>query len=240
MSTDTFIHISSHGENMNSFHKWKRYYYINVDYNPITDNVVQDIVNVNNTLVSSWSYGEPNAEEIKHYDTLTYHDILTYPPGLWWVDFMSCKMCKMRYEYELKKMKNGEYVWKRGKCLRHYFVSHLLSIIDVIDNKPRELEITLKTFTMSINTNNYEYIIYGNRDYTIVNTKYKGKQYSFKYNNHANAYPYISTYNKVLEAVFNMLRYYVIALVDIANNNIECCNVVATINNKTYEIKVKE
>ena len=236
MNEDIYIRISSHGENMNSFHKWKRMYYIDVDYSLSlpSDNIAQNIVDVNNVLISQYSYDEPTTEKINGYD------ILTYPSGLWWINFNTCKMCKMRYEYELQKIKHGEYVWKRGKCLRHYFISHLLSTIDVIDNKPRELEITPKTISASINTNNYAYVIYGNKDYAIVNVNYKGKQYSFKYNNHANAYPYVSTYNKRIEAIFDMLKHYAIVLTDVVNNSINCCNVVAKINGKTYEIQPKE
>jgi hypothetical protein len=156
-----------------------------------------------------------------HIEPEDWQSVLMLLTGMWsmpmagaehtWWERYSCKDCKQRYEYELSKWKKGEYAWRRGMCLRHYFIRHLADIAPqepehLLDNRPVYIEMTPEKIVFEIATNNYQYHIDLDRDKAVVNITYKGKEYIFSYRNHTNAYPLLSSYAYILKSIMETIH----------------------------------
>jgi hypothetical protein len=237
----TRIHIYSYGRNLGSKYYFKRYYQVNVDYTveSPSNNHLENIINANNTLVNTWSPLPPHIEKTYGFDMLTYVE------RLWWVEYKQCKMCKRHYEIALQKWKRNVVQIrspdiKHTLCFRHYVVKHISEINHAIDNKFREVTITPEYAIARIITDNYDYNIDADRNKAIMHINYKGKGYTFTYNNHVNAFPYASSYDMILSGLFEMLRQYVIIISRVLNNERQQYNVKLVINGEKHEIKAEE
>jgi hypothetical protein len=129
---------------------------------------------------------------------------------VWW-EYLPCAMCKRRYEYEMQKWKNGEYVWRRGMCLRHYFVRHLEEIVPrepehLLDNRPISIVANNAVIRFNIETVNYKYDVKVTREVADMTVEYKGRTYRFAFRNHPNAYPLISSYAYILSLAIKTMH----------------------------------
>jgi hypothetical protein len=127
-----------------------------------------------------------------------------------WFYHKQCEYCHKRFEYVLSKIKSKEYVWKRTKCFRHYFLEHLDELIKVyitggLGNREKFVayNIPSKLITAKISTVDYDYNILINSTEAKVTVNYKGKHYMFRYNNHSNAFPFKSSYQYLIAIVNN-------------------------------------
>lgn len=230
------IKIESHGENLGSNRVSKRYYYMDITYTPPSDNVIEGLINVYNMLVSTWSIYEPVDDHFYGYH------FKAFSAGLWWVHVKECVFCKKRYESFLTKWINGNipvrsFDDKKLLCLRHYVVQHLWSI-NIIDNKERRIEVTPTTITASLSTNNYKWDISVTREKAIMVVTKGEKKYTFTYKNHANAYPYASSYDEIVSTIFDFLRKYIIEVIKAIKEPSDY-NVIMTINGRRYEAFAK-
>jgi hypothetical protein len=183
MEQELKLKIQKHGERMNAIKPERRYLYL---------------------------YVEP--EDWRTAIALTT-SIWSLPPAVkrvWWEQH-SCAMCRKRHEYELSKWKAGEYAWRRGMCMRHYLVKHLGEIIPtepdhLLDNRPINIMASQDRIVFETATNSYQYRIDINKEEAISNVTYKGKEHVFKYRNHTNAYPMMSSYAYILSLVIETMH----------------------------------
>jgi hypothetical protein len=115
-----------------------------------------------------------------------------------WYKFNICKYCAQRVKYEHERFVEGKWVWNRRYCMRHYLIEHLHEITtydDLIEsNRYVELHVSKERILFDTKTVNYDYSIAINRRNATINVDYKGRVYTFKYNNHLNSLPFSSSY----------------------------------------------
>ena len=131
-------------------------------------------------------------------------------PDMWW-EHIPCAFCRQRVEYEIKTWQTGKHVWRRGMCLRHWFVHHLSTTTpsepsDLMSNRPISITADTAAITYSIKTANYEYHIRLNRELAQMDVNYKGKMYRFSFKNHLSGFPHISSYMNILIDAYNVLE----------------------------------
>ena len=186
------IKLSKYGKGMNSKYPERRYMYLYIE--PFDNNDMEaginKAINILNSLLAAWS---PPAQ----YRFLR--------PDMWW-EHVSCSYCRNRVAYENEKWINGEYFWRRGLCIRHWFVYHLSLIIpdephDLISNRLLGVAANVNRIIFNTETINYKYNIEIDREKANMTVDYKGKTYRFTYRNHISGHPYISSY---INIVFDM------------------------------------
>jgi len=180
--------IKKYGRGMNSRQFERRWLYLNIQpFDNDLESGINKVVDVLNSLLEVWT---PPANPLNFFR-----------PDMWW-EHNACTYCKRRAEYELKKWLAGEHVWRRGVCMRHWFVHHLTMIVphepfDLISNQP--ISITAGSIVLfNIETVNYKYNIRLTKQLAEMTVDYKGTLYKFTYRNHMNSYPYISSYMNIL------------------------------------------
>jgi hypothetical protein len=141
-----------------------------------------------------------------------------FRPDMWW-EYVSCGHCRQRAEYELKMWQANKYVWKRGMCLRHWFVYHLSMIVpdepgDLISNQPISITADDKAIAFKIATANYKYDIQIDKERAEMKVDYKGRSYKFTYRNHLNGFPLISSYMNILFDAYNTMEVFKTFLTD--------------------------
>ena len=127
------------------------------------------------------------------------YEYVAYEP---WFYKVRCEHCYRRFLYEHEKLKNGEWVWKRSMCLRHYILDHLNKLKTTDTNRPRALVIENDKAFAIIESVNYRYKIEIDIEKATIRLRYKGKEYVFTYRNHTNAYPYMSSYQFIRALMF--------------------------------------
>jgi hypothetical protein len=163
--------VVKYGKGMNSPKPYRRNLYIKV-----YPNLSEAISNLKN-LVLSWEFET------------------TYPEP--WYHYKQCDMCVRRVKYEFEKFTQGKWVWNRRYCMRHYLIKHLNDILDtdaIESNRYLEIYVSKDLLMLSTKTNKYDYNVEINRKYAVIDVIYKGTRYTFRYNNHLNALPYLSSY----------------------------------------------
>jgi len=212
---DGGVAIQKYGRGMNSKKFERRYMYLHIK--PFDSNLetgVPKAVAALDAVLVAWS---PPAR------------LSFFRQDMWWYH-VPCSYCKRRAEYEIEKWKAGEYVWKRGMCMRHWFVHHLSMIVpdepsDLISNQPISVAADDKAIVFKIATANYKYDIKITKEVAEMAVNYKGKVYRFAYRNHLDGYPLISSYMNILFDVYGAMESFKIFLTDYVlkhrlNNNL--------------------
>jgi len=191
------IQIRKYGRNMNSKKFERRWLYLYIE--PFDDSDLERGINkavdALNTLIVAW---RPPARS-------SY-----FRPAMWW-EHIPCVYCRRRAEYELKRWLAGEYVWRRGMCLRHWFIYHLSAIMpdeagDLISNQPINVVADSKTIMLNIETVNYKYNVKITKELAEAEVNYKGTTYKFTYRNHMGGFPYISSYMNIVFDAYGLLE----------------------------------
>jgi hypothetical protein len=185
------LEVKTWGERINSPRPERRYLY----YELLIDNNRVEPNNIDHNIIDIIRR-EIRREEVE------------MPGEKPWFLIRQCEYCYKRAQYVINKVKNGEYVWRRMYCLRHYFLLHLDFIDLAYSNKEQHIKysFTDKTIYAKIQTNNYKYDIFINTNKAIANINYKGKQYVFTYSNHINAFPLSSSYQYLLKITNKITR----------------------------------
>lgn len=241
------MYIYSHGEYLQSTYPRRRDYYIMLKYEYFTSSItpsnndLENIIHTNNELIVKWSSKLPTHEEIIYHNNneLKEYYLLVYTHRPWWIEYNQCKMCRRKFEHEQEMWINQMSLFRpfediETMCMRHYLIKFLLDISYVVRNSPIELQISPNKFYLIIRTGDDTYKIDGTREKAILHAKYRNKEYTFTYRNHANAYPYASSYDMILFMIFSMIRQYILIVSDVINNKARPYNVIASINNKIY------
>lgn len=177
---DVEARVVKYGKSMNSPKAYRRELYIEVQ----PDLLSEAILILKNTMLS-WEFDTPGLEP--------------------WYKYVPCKYCSIRTRYEHGKFVKGEWVWNRRFCMRHYLIEHLYEISSygelIESNRYVELFVSNQKITLNTMTTNYDYSIAIDREKAIVNVLYKGRSYTFKYNNHLNALPFSSSYLTLINAI---------------------------------------
>jgi len=212
----TAIQIRKYGRGMNSKRFERRYMYLHIQpFDSDLETGISKAVGALNTMLVAW---KPPA--IARF----------FRPDMWW-EHTSCDHCRQRAKYEIEKWKAGEYVWKRGMCMRHWFVYHLSAITpdepgELISNQPIDIAADGETIAFKIATTNYKYDIKITKELAEMTVNYKGKVYRFTYRNHLNGYPLISSYMNILFDVHGVMEVFKMFLVDYVLRRNLLCNVI--------------
>ena len=196
----TQITVKKYGKGMSSRQFERRWLYLNIQFDQPSYNDLEKVINkavdALNTLASVWM---PPAKSLNFFR-----------PDMWW-EHNVCQQCRQRAEYELRKWQAGEYVWRRGVCMRHWFVHHLTMIVpneplDLVSNQPISITADKSSILFNIETVNYKYNIRLTKMAAEMAVNYKGKEYRFTYRNHMHGYPYISSYMNILFDVHGVME----------------------------------
>jgi hypothetical protein len=131
-------------------------------------------------------------------------------PDMWW-DHAPCHYCQRRMEYEVKMWQAYMYVWRRNMCLRHWFVHHLSMIVPsepehLISNRPISITASDRLIQFDIETVNYRYRVWLNKERAEMEVEYKGKTYRYSFRNHMRGYPFLSSYMNIVIDVVTTLE----------------------------------
>ena len=137
---------------------------------------------------------------------------------------IQCKQCTERKEKEQK----GEATWQRGLCMRHYLVQHLHEVVNYFmhDNKVAVLEITPSEIGFSTMTCNYVYDVLINDKRASLRCEYKDSVYTFSYRNHSNAWPNLSSYLYIVNAIAEASKKFYDELMRAKNNQSTWYNLI--------------
>jgi hypothetical protein len=176
------MEIRKYGERMNSPRLERRNLYLEI--HPFTS--LSDTTSTLQNLQKLWEFESPNLDP--------------------WYRYQQCQYCIRRAKYEIEQFSKGEWCWNRRFCLRHYLVEHLVDITlsyrDVIEsNRTVFLDISPQSVLLLTGSHNYKYHVEVSRQYANVEVEYKGKKYTFRYNNHANSLPFASSYVVLLYVI---------------------------------------
>jgi hypothetical protein len=199
------IQIRKYGRGMKSKKFERRYMYLHIqpfDSDDLETGISKAVATLNTMLVA-W---RPPA--IARF----------FRPDMWW-EHVSCSFCKRRAEYEVEKWKAGVYAWRRGMCMRHWFVYHLSVITpdepsELVSNQPISIIATSDRIMFSIETINYKYNIQIDKERAKMKVNYKGKLFEFTFRNHLNGYPLISSYMNILFDAYGTLEVFKTFLTD--------------------------
>ena len=172
--------VKKWGEKMNSPHPHRRNLFFDIQPETLKNAVIELKI-----LLGQWDYDFRSE---------------------WWVNYVQCKQCKSRQEYEISKFRKCEWVWNRRYCMRHYLVFHLVELLsseNIESNRCFEFSISKQHMNIKLSSNNYDYDVAINRSKATLLCEYKGTKYTFTYNNHTNSLPYASTYYTLLRAVWS-------------------------------------
>jgi hypothetical protein len=183
------VHIRKYGVKMNSPDPTRANLFIEIQ--PF--NSIPTVISTLQNLDTLWEYRVP------FMDT--------------WYRYQQCMYCLQRAKYELEKFKEGVWYWNRRWCMRHYLIEHLGDILGykavIESNRPVDFYISRTQIKLVTGSNNYKYHIEISRQYAVMAVDYKGSRYVFKYNNHANALPFASSYVALLHEVKRIVRHFV-------------------------------
>jgi len=200
------MHILKYGRGMNSPKPHKRNLFIEIK--PLEVAVTKEVLRV-------------VAGELKNLVRIWDYDV----PGKPWYKYRECSACLNRQAYEHTRFENSEPFWKRGFCWRHYLIEHLDDLVgldpyDLVENNRRiEINADKQTITFRLATNNYDYDVTITRTQALLECTYKNnKRFTFKYNNHAKAFPFASSYLVILQSVLTAIHNFALYFEAVANN----------------------
>jgi hypothetical protein len=174
------VRVVKYGRGMNSRKPERRNLYVEIQPDDLAD-AKGALIN----LVNTWKFDTPSLDV--------------------WYTVIPCKACVRRVSYEHEKFIKGEWVWNRRFCMRHYLIEHLFKISGydelIESNRYVELSVSKERIFLGTRTVNYDYSIAIDRRSAIMSVVYKGRTYTFRYNNHLNALPLASSYLNLLETV---------------------------------------
>jgi hypothetical protein len=229
---EPMVSIRKYGRGMNSEKPERRYLFLSVE--PFDDGDLERGIRLAtdaiNKLLAMWD--PPIRREFLR-------------PDMWW-QHVPCPYCLRRAEYEVERWKRGEYVWRRGACLRHWFVYHLSAIVpyepqNLLSNQPISIVADATKMLFSIETVNYKYDIRIDKEMAEMRVEYKGKTYEFAFKNHNKVSPLISSYMNILLDIYNTLELFRDFLAEHVMGRRLWCNVVindAVIYNESGEPEV--
>jgi hypothetical protein len=149
---------------------------------------------------------------------------------MWW-EHVPCQHCLRRMEYENRMWQAYVQVWRRNMCLRHWMVYHLAMVVpgepsDFISNRPISVVADDRLIQFDIETVNYKYRVWLNKERAEMEVNHKGNTYKFSFKNHLRGYPYNSSYMNIAIDVYNTLELFRDFLVDYVQRRRVCANVV--------------